>query len=146
MLVTIKKLSGAWTSELENFYEPFLHQESDIPRALTEAEQNHWLDVAASKERWKMIYCYSLVGFCTTASSNELRGIRIGDVNVRDAIVSIQAASAKNRHRIRPIPLNESGVWAMEWLLDRALSLGSTQPNHYLFPFSPCRHTWDPSR
>lgn len=41
---------------------------------------------------------------------------------------------AKNRFRVRKIPLNRTAWWAVERLLDRAHKLGATSPEHYLIP------------
>lgn len=142
----VLKVNGAWKTEHERFYEPLVRQESDVPRALTPQEQERWLDAASSSEKWRLVYCYSLAGLCSTCSSNELRGLQVGSVNLNDGVFLVRSDSAKNKHRIRTIPLDDKATWALEWLLHRARMLGSTQPNHFVFPFRVNLQAWDCSR
>jgi integrase len=68
--------------------------------------------------------------------TNEMRSLRIGDVNLVHGIVSVPSAGAKNPYRARTIPLiTAEAKWATEQLLKRAHDLGATDPQHFLFPF-----------
>ncbi len=136
ILKMILRRAGCWTPEMDEFYEPFSVDQSDVPRALTPEEQHRWLDVSLLKPRWHLVYWYSVLAFETSMSTNEIRSLRIGDVNLLHEVVSVPRAGAKNPYRARTIPiLSAEAKWAAEQLLLRAADLGSTQPTHFLFPF-----------
>jgi len=145
-LVRILKEADCWTADLEKLYMPLLHEESDVPRALTIEEQDRWLRTAASRREWQFVHWYSVLGIHTTMSTNELRAVRIGDINMYSRILNVRAASAKNKYRIRTIPLSDEATWAIERMLERASVMGAASPQHYLMPFCSVRHTYDPTR
>ena len=144
MLVRILKRAGLWDTEMEEGYEPLQHQESDIPRALTPAEQETFLRVAQQMSEY--VYCYSILGIHATLSTKEERSLKLGDINLGSAIILVRTASSKNKYRTRTIPLTEQACWAMERLIERANLMGSTQPQHYLMPFRLVRDQFDPNR
>ena len=73
-------------------------------------------------------------------STNELRGLRTGDVNLQQRMVRVPWPAAKNKYRHRDIPIESPEViWSFERLMERAGDLGSYQPTHYLFPFKITR-------
>jgi hypothetical protein len=146
LLCRVLRFAGAWTTELEEKFEPLQRQESDTQRALTPEEQAHWLDMAASNDRWQIVWLYSILALHTTCSTNELRGLQIGDVNIFSRILIVRPASSKNKYRTRTIPLTPEALWAAERLIERARSLGATSPTHYLFPFRVAPNVWDPTR
>lgn len=146
-LKRILSRAGCWTHELAEYYEPLLEEESDIPRALSAEEQKRWLDVALTQQRWWLVYWYSVLAFETSMSTNELRSLRIGDVNLYHSIVNIPPAGGKNKHRVRTIPLITAEVkWSAEQLLARARDLGASSPLDYLFPFRRPPYPFDPSK
>src|SRR5262249_2717061 len=53
---------------------------------------------------------------------------------------------AKNRHRIRTIPMHAEAVWAVTRLIERARSLGAVSPHHHLMPFRVSPSLWDLDR
>lgn len=139
--------AGCWTQELGEFYEPFMEEVNDVPRALSPEEQRKWLDVARSRQRWWLVYWYSILAFETTMGTNEMRSLRIGDVNISHGIVNVPAAGAKNRYRARTIPLISAEVkWAAEQLLERSRDLGANAPTDYLFPYRRPPAPFDPRR
>jgi site-specific recombinase XerD len=146
ILKSILRRAGCWTPEMEEQYVPIQKIESDIPQALTPDQQAHWLQVASSKERWQVVHLYSIVAFRTTASNCEMRGIRLQDINQYQQVLLIQAKHAKNKFRIRTIPLPPDALWALERLTERANSCGSRLPHHFLFPFRACKGIWLPDR
>lgn len=146
LLVRLKKASGTWSAELDEQYQPLQHEETDIMRAMTPEEQEHWLHIAASRDRWQIVWLYSILGLHTTCSTNELRELQLSDANIFSRILIVRSRSAKNKHRIRTVPLTTEAFWAVERLTERARSLGANQPNHHLFPFRVAPNTWDPSR
>jgi integrase len=143
----IMRRGNCWTQEMDEFYERFEEQEPDVPRALSPEEQQRWLDVAGFKPRWHLVYWYSVLAFNTAMSTDEIRALRIGDVNLYHSIVSVPPTAGKNRHRIRTIPLYSADVkWAAEQLLARARDLGAADPQHHVFPFRRPPRPFDASK
>lgn len=132
-LIRIKKLSGSWSQELEDQFCHLQHVESDIGYALTPPEQEHWLMVAAEVNPF--IHWYSLVAIHSMARTNELRALRLRDINLYSEIFQVRSESAKNKFSIRTIPLTRDALWAMERLLERAKTFDAVLPHHFLFPF-----------
>lgn len=115
---------------------------------MTPDEQDHFLKTAGSKEKWLFIYQYSLASLQTCMATNEIRSLRIGDVVIHQRIVNVRNAGAKNKFRIRTIPLEtEEVIWAFEGLMWRAGELGAGGPHHFLFPYGGRGgHSYDPAR
>lgn len=97
--------SAAATTEDQNWFKHLQKTESDAQRALTPEEQALWVDMCRAKQRWNLILWYSLLAFHTTASTNELRGLRLGDISIPQELITIPWGSAKNRYRRRTISL-----------------------------------------
>lgn len=147
LLKRLMKKAGAWSEENQELYEPFREDESEIPIALTQAERQLWLDTCLSRPDWNVIYWYSIVAFGTSMSTHELRGLRLGDINMHHQIVSIPPHAAKNQYRSRTLPLESAEIlWCMEQLIERAKDLGASDAKHYLFPFREVPHPFDPTR
>ena len=147
LLKTILSRAGCWTDDLEELYEPFIEEIADVPRALSPEEQERWLKVAYTDKSWWIVYWYSVVAFETSMSTNEMRALRIGDINLTHGIVNVPPDGAKNRYRARTIPLvTAEARWSMEQLLARAKDLGASTPLHYLFPFRRKNGPFDPGR
>src|SRR5947209_9592760 len=136
----------AWTRKLEGCYEPLQHDEADIARAMTPEEQKRFLDAASSREEWHFVYHYALLALATSASNCEMRGLHIGDMNLYSKVLHIRREHAKNRYRIRTIPMHDEAVWAAKRLLGRAQTLGASGPHHYLMPFRVAPHQWNPDQ
>ena len=136
VVIRILKCVGCWTEALAARYEPLLSEETDVPRALQPQEQHHWLEVSKLKERWMIVHWYSIVAFQTTLSTNEMRGLRLGDVNLAQGVLTVPVAVAKTKRRARTVPMNTPEIrWALEKLIERARECGSVDPQHFLFPF-----------
>ncbi|HEV3041864.1 MAG TPA: tyrosine-type recombinase/integrase [Candidatus Angelobacter sp.] len=144
MLKRIMRRAGVWTAEMEDHYQPLRNIESDIPRALTPAEQEHFLNEARARNEF--VYCYAILGIDAVLSTIEERSLKLGDINLDQGTVMIRSGSAKNKYRIRTNPLTDQAKWAVERMLERARSLGSIEPQHYLMPFRNARNQFDPGR
>jgi integrase len=68
------------------------------------------------------------------------------DIDFEKRAMRIQPEGAKNEHRIRVLPLNQSAWRAIEYLWKRAEKLGCFQPHHYLLPFRLKKGSYDPER
>lgn len=129
------RLSGCWTSELERYYNRLIEGESEIPRALEPDEQENFLDVAESNPEWHIVFWYSLLALHTGFSSDELRTLRQGDINLRHQIIAVNRRHGKNKCCRREIPIADSRcVWALERLMDRSCELAGRSPEMHLFP------------
>jgi integrase len=146
LLIRLLKRAGCWTHLFEHTYEKLLTKESELPRALTPEEQDRWLRTCMLQPRWSVVYWYSLLAFDTSMSTNELRALRLGDINLQQQVISVPPDGAKNRYRLRTIALiSPEAQWAAEKLIERAQGLGANSPLHYLFPFRTCRNHFEPS-
>ncbi|MGC9158744.1 MAG: hypothetical protein ACP5FH_07100 [Terracidiphilus sp.] len=146
-VIRVMRATGAWTAHHEDAFEPLLTVTSDVQRAMSPDEQHRWLRVAASREAWRIVYDWSVVALQTTAASNEMRALRFGDIFLEEGIIQIRSEGAKNRFRIRTIPLQTPEVvWAMRSLMERARTLGTNGPHCYLFPFHVTADRYDALR
>lgn len=145
-LVRIMRRAGAWTRRLEEEYEPLQHEQTEIRRAMTPHEQEHFLKIASERQEWQFVYWYAILALRSTASNCELRGLRIGDIVAGSGVIQIAPGHAKNVHRIRTIPLPDDAQWALRRLLERAARLGASLPHHYLMPFRVAPKVHDPCR
>lgn len=150
LLIHILKRANCWTGEMEEMYKEQTlidEEEDDIPRALDPQEQRHWLDIARMKTEWNLVYWYSLLAFGTCMSTDEIRGLRLGDVNLFQRVIVVKRKTAKNKYRARTIELVGADVlWALEQLIARAEELGAREPQHYLFPWREHIGKYDPSK
>ena len=150
MLVRILSSARLW--DREEMKEDFVRVRKvdlDVPRAMDAQQQEHFLRVAASREEWQFVLWYANVGLQTAAATNELRSLQLGDVMLGQPgheMIHIRPEGAKNRHRIRTVPLVGPSIWAMQHLVERARELGSAQPHHYLFPIQVAKGFYDPCR
>lgn len=145
-LVRIMRRARAWGQDLQDCYEPLQREEPDIPHAMSPEEQKRFLEVAATRDEWSFVYHYSLLALATSASNCELRGVRIGDLNFYSKVLHIRREHAKNRYRIRTIPMHDEAVWAANRLVERAQLLGCCSPSHYVMPFRVSPNQWDPEQ
>jgi integrase len=147
LLVRILKEAKLWGDERKLSFQLLQAEESDVPRAMQPDEQQRFLALAASRAEWQFIHWYSILALQTTASTNELRALRLGDVLLAQGLLQIRREGAKNKYRIRTIPLETPEVvWALERLIERARSLGAGAPYHYLFPIQVTKTHYDPLR
>ena len=138
--------AGCWTTEMKENYLPLQPTDTDIPRALSPDEQDRFLAVGGTSPHWEVIWLYSMVALHLTFSSDEMRTLRIGDINLTSHIISVNRRYGKNKFRRRVIPICDAGCsWALERLIARAKEFGGGQPHHFLFPFKSGRK-WDPER
>jgi integrase len=147
LLRTILTTAGLWSLELASYHP--LNEELDHTkkRAATKDERQRWLDVCLLKERWHVVYWYSVLGLETSMSTNEIRNLRVGEINLNQRILNISSRGAKNRYRIRTLPLQSPEcLWAVEQLLARARDLGAISPQHFVFPFRIKRDEYDPTK
>jgi len=147
LLIRVLKAAGCWSAHLEETFTALPVKESDVGRAMSPQEQDRFLRTAASREAWRVVYWWSIVALQTTMSTNELRHLHRGDVFLEQGILQVRNESAKNKFRVRTIPLTTPEVaWALDGLLARAAAMGAGAPYHYLFPIHITADRYDPAR
>lgn len=126
--------ANLWAPMAAN-YKPLRLPKPAVGCALAEADEQRLFRVASSNPRWKVAYCCALITANTTAGPNEIRHLRMGDVDAAGEPPAIRISEGvKNEYRRRTIPLNEPAAWAMRELVKRARELGAIEPGHYLLP------------
>jgi integrase len=135
--------------KIRPYYSP-LKLNSWSPREiLNEKEEEELFRKVAGYPEAELAYCVAAITNNTTASGIELRSLKRENVYIRPGEISeiyIPSEACKNKHRPRKIALNDIALWAVKKVRDRAFNLGSTQPEHYLFPFRVKRNKYDPTR
>ena len=144
----VMQCASVWRRELEVGYKPLVEEESEAQRAMQPEEQELWLHTAQQKERWRVVHWYSLLAIGATLSTNEMRFLRLGDINLYQQTVTVAGAGAKCAARRRTNALlTADQLWAAEKLLERARTeCGCSAPQDYVFPFRNRKYSWDPSR
>ncbi|OFV95116.1 MAG: hypothetical protein A3F68_10620 [Acidobacteria bacterium RIFCSPLOWO2_12_FULL_54_10] len=103
-------------------------------RVLTPEEKAKLLEVAAIRESWQVVRCATVLALNTTMRGCELRGLRWKDVDLFERTLTIRRLTTKTDAGARVIPLNRDALLALSELRGRADKLGSTAPEHYVFP------------
>jgi integrase len=128
-------------------YQPLPLPKEVRGRALSEEERLRLFRIAASNPQWQAVYLAGLISINTSAGPKETMTLRMKDIDLVRGTIRIQPNGAKNVYRIRTIPLNKEARRAVEAAMERAKQFGSTEPNHYLFPFRVGKgDTYDPER
>jgi integrase len=145
VLQQMLKRIGRW-GEIEPNYQPLPLPKESPHRALTQQEEDRLYRVGTSNPKWDVAYCAFVISINTTCGPGEIRHLRRMDIDFEKRTMLVQPEGAKNEHRIRVIPLNESAWRAIEYLWQRAENLGSVEPQHYLIPFRVKKGSYDPER
>ncbi|MGC2404544.1 MAG: hypothetical protein WA510_32435, partial [Acidobacteriaceae bacterium] len=101
----IMRLGEAFTSDIEKYYQTLQVDEREIPKALSQEEQERFLDVAGSNPDWHIVWWYSELALHIAFSSDELRTLRQGDINLQHQIIAVNRRAGKNKYRRREVPL-----------------------------------------
>lgn len=136
-LAQILKHCKLW-EKIQPYYSP-----EGIPKwsprdILSEEDEEDLFSKAASHPEAALAYWVACITNNTTAAGCELRGLRLKNIFLRgkeDSEIYIPEDAVKNNSRPRKISLNRTARWAVEQCYKRALAIGSTNPEHYLFPF-----------
>jgi integrase len=131
-LSQVLRRAGLW-STLAPHYRPLSLPRTGPARVLTDAEAEHFIQVAGSKPRWRLALLCSILTANTTAGPSELLQLRLKDVDLVEWSISV-VGGAKNRYRVRTIPLNDEARSAVTELVAIAHRKGSVLPEHYLLP------------
>jgi integrase len=119
-------------------------------RALTDAEEaklERVFKAAADHPLWKTAALVSLLSMKCGAGPGEILSLSLKDVGLEPRHITIPRRGAKRVSRERSPELNETGAWALERLIQRAINeCKCSLPAHYLIPRRNRDHTYDPTR
>lgn len=134
--------------EVEQHYRPLPVPDWQPPKVLSETEEDVFFKLASTNSDWALAYYVASLTNNTSASGKELRLLQLKDIDLAGEPPTLSVPrDMKNPYRQRRIPLNGRGCIQVHRLLARARSLGSTGPEHYLFPLRERRSKlYDPTR
>jgi integrase len=145
-LAQVLKLAGLWMP-ISHYYERLPEKNWTHPKVLTAEEEDRFFRFAASKPRWRTAYNSARLTANSTISGCELRTLRLENLRLNHVPPTVNvAATAKNKHRMRAVPLNETALAAIRDLLLLARERGSTEPSHHLIAFRTKKRVYVPER
>ena len=103
-----------------------------IAKVLTEPQKRFLFETAASKDDWLVAYCAAVLAANTTCRGIELKHLRWSDVDLMEREIVIRRSKTQAGHRT--IPIKISAMAALARLRRRGEALGSSAPDHYVFP------------
>ena len=134
----------AWTPTHEGLYMPLQEPELEIPKALSYEEQDRFLAAAKQIPECEVIYWYALVALHTGFSSDELRTLRQGDINLHHGVLAVNRKHGKNFYRRREISITDGDcLYGLGRLIQRSVELVGAGENLYLFPKRVVRNQFD---
>ena len=104
LLQQILKRAGLW-EQVGRGFEPLPLPKNSPGRCITDDEEKAILRAALLHKRWEHLYFFILLSLHTTMGPGEAMGIRLKDIDLEKKQVSVR--DAKNRFRVREIPLND---------------------------------------
>ena len=118
-------------------------RQGTVGKVLSADLKGKLFEAAASKPEWLVAHCAAVLAVSTTCRGVEIRNLRWQDVDLFSRVATIRRSKTAAGHRT--IPLNGDAMAALARLLERARALGTSEPQHYVFP--TCEHLIiDPSR
>jgi integrase len=140
ILRMILQWAKCW-GRLADDYKPLRENTKGPGIALTPEEERRLFETANGNPQWDAAYLASLIAVNTTMRACELKGLCLGDIDLFAKAVSIRRDSTKTDAGCREIPLNDTALWAVVRLMERARVLGATDVEHFLFPAFRFKHT-----
>lgn len=142
VLRMILKDAKCW-AKISADYKPLKENKQGPGVALTAEQLRRLIETAARKPEWDAAYLGAWIAANTTMRGGEIKQLRHRNVDLFARVVRIDREGTKTDGGCREIPLNEEAVRAFARLIDRANNLGSSDPEHFLFPAYRFRHTKD---
>ncbi|MCZ6752857.1 MAG: tyrosine-type recombinase/integrase, partial [Acidobacteria bacterium] len=127
----VLKQCGRWRM-LEERVKNLPENQQPVGRALTVEEQDRLFGAATTNPKWEHVYNAAIIAANTSMRPVEVKNLRWENVDLFEAIVTIQRS--KNVTSRRVIPLNKPARSAFARMLERAKTLGFDQPEHYIWP------------
>jgi integrase len=128
-------------NRLADDYRPLPENKRGPGRAMSPEEEKRLSDAGSSNPDWDVAYYAAVLSAHTTARSEELKGLRLADIDPIERTIAIRRSTTKTDAGCRIVPLDKAAAWALARLIERARILGATNPEHYLFPFCRFRQT-----
>ena len=135
LLRGLMKYAGCWTPELAAGYESLPEVKSQVGKFATEQQLTKIITTASRNDLWQLAMYCAAVAIGTGCRGGEIRTLQIRDIKLADRRIEIRAEKAKNRTGRHP-RLMAVAEWGLRHLLERARSLGATEPEHYLLPLN----------
>lgn len=142
VLRLLMKRAHTWSRVAEDI-KLFPKRSRIVGKALTREQKAHLFRTAASQEEWLVAYCAAVLAVSTTCRSVELKGLHWCDVDLFAQTMRVTRSKTDAGHRT--IPLNSDGMAALARLRARAEAVGSSAPDHFVFPACENGHI-DPVR
>ncbi|MBZ5611196.1 MAG: tyrosine-type recombinase/integrase [Acidobacteriia bacterium] len=105
---------------------------SAVAKVLPPDLKRKLFETAVSRPEWMVAHCAAVLAVSTTCRGVEIKNLRWQDVDLFNRIATIRRSKTAAGHRT--IPLNGDAMAALARLLERARALGSSEPEHYVFP------------
>lgn len=145
VLQQMLKRIGRWP-DIAADYQPLKVRTEARGRALTEPEYTRLFRVSTIQPGWEDALLFAQISVNTGCGPKEVRMLRLKDIDLDNKLLYIQVGGAKNPYRIREVPLNTTAFAAVTRAMERSVSKGASQIEHYLFPFRVKRNQWDVTR
>jgi integrase len=140
--------AGTW-KEIKEWYHPLRVGKGKRPKVMTREEEDKFFKIVATNPDWRVAYLAASITNNTSASGTELRHLQLKDINLRAElpVIYVPDENVKNEFRAgRPIPLNPTAYKQVSRVVERAMELGASKPEHYIFPFRVKRNHYDVTR
>jgi integrase len=119
-------------------------------RALTDSERDSAEKVAkilAEHPKWKVGALAALLSMKSGMNRCEMLAVKLKHCTMDPPSVEIPRRGAKRQSRERIVDLGDTGAWALEQLIHRAVEeCGCSDGEHFLFPFQNRDKSYDPTR
>ena len=111
-----------------------LPERRDVGRALSKEQKARLLRIAATRPEWETALLAALLALNTTMRAAEIRGLKWGDINLMDRLLTIRRSKTRAGERV--IPLNAEAMAAVLRLRERSKSLfgDDLSADWYVFP------------
>jgi integrase len=131
-LQQILKEANLW-EPMAPHYKPLPIPKAKCGRPLNPEQEAKLRRVCLSKPKWRLAGHCLLIMANTTCGFGELRMVKREDVDLHSRLLHIQEG-AKNDFRVRTIPLNETALRSIQWLVERWEGLGGKLDTDFLLP------------
>jgi integrase len=122
-------------------YKPLRENRRGPGIALNEDQLRHLIETASSKPEWDAAFLAAWIAANTTMRGGEIKKLRHRSVDLVAGIVRIERETTKTDGGCREIPLNPEAQEVFAMVIERAYKLGSSAPDHFLFPAYSFRRT-----
>ena len=125
------KRAKVWSAIAEDV-KALPERQDAVGRAMPAELKRKLFETAASRPEWLVAHCAAVLAVSTTCRGVEIRNLRWQDVDLFSRVATIRRS--KTAAGQRTIPLNGDAMAALVRLLERASAIGSSEPEHYVFP------------